>query len=181
MGANFRTGKPVAAVECRSWGMLTKSFYIAEEIPSGSTVVSHWREKLRDLGGAEGFRHRRVFLAALAGLFRSLHEVGIYHNDLKEANIFVCRDEDIQEGSFHLLDLEGIRRFRHLGERRRVKNLVQLNRTMGRMLSNTKKIYFLKTYLGRIFSDGSLKREWIRRIIKVSEREDKRSLRKASG
>ena len=181
MGADFRTGKPVAAVECRSWGMLTKSFYIAEEIPSGSTLDRHWREKLRELGGAEGFRQRRVFLAALAALFRSLHEMGIYHNDLKEANIFVCRDEDIQEASFYLLDLEGIRQFRHLGERRRVKNLVQLNRTMGRMLSNTNKVYFLKTYLGGIFSDGSLKREWIRRILKVSEREDKRSLRKTLG
>jgi len=41
----------VAAVECRSWGLLTKSFYIAEEIPSGSTVDGHWREKLRDLKG----------------------------------------------------------------------------------------------------------------------------------
>ncbi len=181
MGADFRTGKPVAAVECRSWGMLTKSFYIAEEIPSGRTVDGHWREKLRDLRGAEGFRQRRVFLGALAALFRSLHAMGIYHNDLKDANIFVCRDENIQEGSFYLLDLEGIRRFRHLGERRRVKNLVQLNRTMGRMLSNTKKIYFLKTYLGRIFSDGKIKREWIRRIIKVSEREDRRSLRKTLG
>jgi len=181
MGADFRTGKPVAAVECRSWGMLTKSFYIAEEIPSGSTVNGHWREKLKDLKGAEGFRQRRIFLGALAALFRSLHAMGIYHNDLKDANIFVCRDENIQEGSFYLLDLEGIRRFRHLGERRRVKNLVQLNRTMGKTLSNTNKIYFLKIYLGKIFSDGKIKREWIRRIIKVSEREDKRSLRKTLG
>jgi serine/threonine protein kinase len=181
MGAHFRTGKPVAAVECRSWGMLTKSFYIAEEIPSGSTVDGHWREKLRGLKGPEGFRQRRIFLGALAVLFRSLHEIGIYHNDLKDANIFVGQDENIQEGSFYLLDLEGIRRFRHLGERRRVKNLVQLNRTMGRMLSNIKKIYFLKIYLGRIFSDGTIKREWIRRIIKVSEREDRRSLRKTLG
>ncbi len=181
MGADFRTGKPVAAVECRSWGMLTKSFYIAEEIPSGSTVNGHWREKLKDLKGAEGFRQRRIFLGALAALFRSLHAMGIYHNDLKDANIFVCRDENILEGSFYLLDLEGIRRFRHLGERRRVKNLVQLNRTMGRMLSNTKKIYFLKIYLDGIFSDGTIKREWIRRIIKVSEREDRRSLRKTLG
>jgi len=181
MGADFRTGKPVGAVECRSWGMLTKSFYIAEEIPSGSTVDGHWRDKLRDLRGAEGFRQRRIFLGALAALFRSLHEMGIYHNDLKDANIFVCQDEIIREGSFYLLDLEGIRKFRHLGDRRRVKNLVQLNRTMGRMLSNAKKIYFLKTYLGRIFSDGKIKREWIRRINKVSEREDKRSLRKTLG
>jgi len=181
MGADFRTGKPVAAVECRSWGMLTKSFYIAEEIPSGSTVNGHWREKLKDLKGAEGFRQRRIFLGALAALFRSLHAMGIYHNDLKDANIFVCRDENIQEDSFYLLDLEGIRRFRHLGERRRVKNLVQLNRTMGRTLSNTNKIYFLKIYLGKIFSDGKIKREWIRRIIKVSEREDRRSLRKTLG
>ena len=181
MGANFRTGKPVAAVECRSWGMLTKSFYIAEEIPSGSTLDEHWRDELRDMKGAQGCRQRRVFLAALAALFRSLHETGIYHNDLKGANIFVCRDEDIREGSFCLLDLERIRRFRHLSERRRIKNLVQLNRTTGRTMTNATKIYFLKAYLGRVFSDANIRRKWIKKIIKLSEREDKRSLRKTSG
>ena len=180
-GADFRTGKPVAAVECRSWGMLTKSFYIAEEIPSGSTVDGHWRDELRDMKGAQGFRQRRIFLEALAALFRSLHEMGIYHNDLKGANIFVCRNEDIREGSFYLLDLERIRKFRHLSKRRRIKNLVQLNRTMERVMSNTKKIYFLKSYLGRVFSNEEIKREWIKRIIKMSEREDERSLRKTLG
>ncbi len=180
-GADFRTAKPVAAVECRSWGMLTKSFYIAEEIPGGSAVDGHWREKLRDMKGAEGFRRRRIFLGTLARLFRSLHEMGIYHNDLKEANIFVCRNEDVHEGSFYLLDLDGIRKFRRLGERRRIKNLVQLNRTMGRMMSNAKKIYFLKSYLGGDFSNGEIKREWIKRIIKVSGREDRRSLRQTLG
>ena len=180
-GADFRTGKPVAVVECRSWGMLTKSFYIAEEIPSGSTVDEHWRDELRDMKGAQGVRQRRIFLEALAVLFRSLHEMGIYHNDLKGANIFVCRDKDIREGSFYLLDLETIRKFRHLSERRRMKNLVQLKRTTGTMMSNTEKLYFLKSYLGGVFFNEQIKREWVNRILKVSEREDKRSLRKTLG
>lgn len=180
-GADIRTGKPLAAVECRSWGMLTKSFYIAEEIPGGSTVDVHWRDELRDMKGAQGFRQRRFFLEALASLFRSLHEMGIYHNDLKGANIFVCRVKDIRKGSFYLLDLERIRRFRYLSERRRIKNLVQLNRTTGRTMTNATKLYFLKVYLGRVFSDAKKKRDWAKRIIKVSEREDKRSLRKTMG
>jgi serine/threonine protein kinase len=166
MRAGFHTGQPIAAVECRSWGMLTKSFYLSEEIPTGKTADAYWREELIPIRGAEGFRRRRNFLKGLARLFFYLHKGNIYHNDLKDANIVVSPDNEHREESFYLLDLEGIREYRRLNRRRQIKNLAQLNRTLGEFLCASEKLHFLKVYLGNAFSDRREKREWIRRILK---------------
>ena len=176
--AGFHTGLPLAAVECRSWGMLTKSFYLSEEIPASNTADLYWREGLVPLGGPAGFRRRRSFLKLLAGLFGALHRRSIYHNDLKDANILVCSGNGGFDESFYLLDLEGIRRYRRLNRRRRIKNLVQLNRTLGRFLRKPERLYWLRSYLGEGFSDGPEKRDWIRRVLKESCRRNRRSRRK---
>lgn len=177
--AGFRTGEPVAAVEVHSAGILTKSFYLSEEISGGKTADAYWREELLPVKKPEGFHRRRNFLKRLASLFRSLHNAGIYHNDLKDANILVWADNERQKESFYLLDLERIRRGRYLNKRRRIKNLVQLNRTMGRFLRRTEKLYWLKVYMDDLFLDRRAKRRWMTRVLEESARVDRRSLRKS--
>jgi serine/threonine protein kinase len=179
LSAGFNTGRPLAAVECRSAGMLTKSFYLSEEIPGSKTVDLYWREELVPLDGLAGFHPRRAFLRALAGLFRSLHQRNIYHDDLKDANILVSSDEKAGREIFYLLDLEGIRTYRYLNRRRRIKNLVQLNRTLGRFLHGSQKLYWLKEYLGESFEDRQERKKWIRNILLESRRRDQRSLKKS--
>lgn len=176
----FRTGRPVAAVECRSWGMLTKSFYISEEIPMGETIDDYWRRELAAWGRHEGFFRRRKFLRDLALLFRSLHQAKVYHNDLKDANILFSACKNGAQESFHLLDLEGVRLYRYLSNGRRIKNLVQLNRTMGKLLQRTQKLYWLRAYLGPFANDEREKRWWIKKVLKRSVRGDLRSMRKES-
>lgn len=178
MNAGFHTAKPIAAIERRSWGMLTRSFYLSEEIPAAKTVDDYWLGDLLAVAGADGFRRRRDFLRGLAGLFQSLHDRNIYHGDLKDANILFCSGDRRKGESFYLLDLEGIRRYRHLSKRRRLKNLVQLNRTMGRHLRRTERLYLLRVYLGNAFSDQVARRKWIRLILNGTDRGDQRSLRK---
>lgn len=179
LDAGFRTGQPIAAVECRRAGMLAKSFYLSEEIPGSKTVDLYWREEMVPLRGPAGFRHRRSFLRVLAELFRDLHGRSIYHNDLKDANILVCSRNGGSEESFYLLDLEGIRSCRRLSRRRRVKNLVQLNRTFGRFLYRSQRLYWLRSYLGELFEDRKERTQWIREILAESRRRDRRSRRKS--
>ena len=176
--AGFHTGQPLAAVECRSWAMLTKSFYLSEEIPGSKTADLYWREELAPLGGPAGFRRRGNFLKLLAGLFGALHGRGIYHNDLKDANILVCSGNGGADESFYLLDLEGIRSYRRLNRRRRIKNLVQLHRTFGKLLHGSRKLYWLRSYMGEIFRDRKERRQWIRQVLSESRRRDRRSLKK---
>jgi len=85
LNAQVSTAMPVAVVESRRWGVLTKSFFFSEEIEGGKTADSYWCGDLLALKGNQGYHRRRGFLEELALLFKSLHQRGIYHNDLKDS------------------------------------------------------------------------------------------------
>jgi hypothetical protein len=173
--AGIETAKPVAAVERRRWGMLSASFYLTEEVPGGKTANAYWLENLRPLAGIAGVRRRRAFVRALAALFAHLHARDIYHNDLKDFNILVAPKSTVGE-SFYLLDLEGVRRFGQLSRRRRVKNLVQLNRTLGKLVSGAEAMRFLKCYLETQSEHPIQSKTWARSIVKQSRAVDRQKL-----
>jgi tRNA A-37 threonylcarbamoyl transferase component Bud32 len=162
---------PLGAVERRYWGLLAKSFFISEKISGGKTVDVYWRDDLRCLPGDAGRRQRREFLVRLGELFQMLHGRAIYHNDLKDANILAARRQ--QTTAFFLLDLEGVRQYRRLTEKRRLKNLVQLHRTLGRYLRQADKLVVLKHYLGNSYAERRIRRQWIKQILRQSDRLDR--------
>jgi Lipopolysaccharide kinase (Kdo/WaaP) family len=168
--AKIPTVRPVAAVENRAWGTLSKSFFISEEIAEGQTTDAYWVRELRPLRGRAGTERRRGFLRGLAELFRSLHAQQIYHNDLKDANILAVTNGSDSPLRFFLLDLEGVKRYSRLSKKRRLKNLVQLHRTLGRYLRRHEKLFFLKTYLGSESRDHSSKRRLISKILRQTRR-----------
>ena len=172
--SGIRTARPLGAVESRAWGMLNRSFFLSEEIGGAKTADSYWQEELAPVKGTEGVRKRKQFLRGMGELFRSLHEQDVYHNDLKDANILVRPNSSGEElEHFYLLDLEGIRRYRELNRRRRIKNLVQLNRTLGRYLRHVDKVRFLKTYMGPSFSNRTDKRSTIATVLRRSDKLDR--------
>jgi serine/threonine protein kinase len=172
--AGFATAKPLAALESRRCGVVTKSFYLSEEIADGKTADTYWREDLT-IAQPQRLRRRRQFLSGLALTFQTLHRQGVYHNDLKDANIIVVPEKDAE--LFYLLDLEGTRRYSDLNLRRKVKNIVQLNHTLGRLLRRTEKMYFLKVYLDSSFASKRIKRRWVTAVIEQSRRRDLKSRR----
>jgi tRNA A-37 threonylcarbamoyl transferase component Bud32 len=169
--ASIPTAVPIAAVENRVRGAITKSFFIAEEIANGKTVDAYWRDELDTLSGRDGFARRRGFLKGLAHLFLNLHSQGIYHNDLKDANILAV-DGSGGGVRFFLLDLEGVKRYATLSVKRRVKNLVQLHRTLGLYLRQTDKLIFLKCYLGASFARRKVRRKLVEKLLRESRRLD---------
>jgi serine/threonine protein kinase len=168
--AGIRTARPLAAVDSRSWGMLNRSFFLSEEIENGKTADAYWREELLTVKGKEGTQRRKRFLQGIGELFRCLHQQNVYHNDLKDANILVQPEFSTGGEHFYLLDLEGIRRYRRLNRRRQTKNLVQLNRTLGKYLRATEKLRFLESYLGPSFSNRIDKRDWAVSVLRQSNR-----------
>jgi tRNA A-37 threonylcarbamoyl transferase component Bud32 len=167
----YATASPVAAVEYRRWGILIKSLYLSEEISGAKSVDNFWRDDLSALKGVDGHVNRRVFLRSLARLFSSLHEHGIYHNDLKAANILVVNTGAIIEPVFSLIDLQGLRKCWFVSRRRRIKNLAQLNRTLGVHLSRTEKLSFFKAYGESRWLDRRSTRELVKRIVDETTRQ----------
>lgn len=172
--AHVSIATPFAAVEKRSWGALTKSFFVTQEVVGGQTIDAFWLQVLRPLRGTDGFERRRSFLRGLAELFRSLHSQDIYHDDLKDANILTVASAGDRSVAFLLLDIEGVKRSSRLSEKRRIKNLAQLYRTFGRYVSASLKLYFLKEYLGSLFLERELKRRMISKVLRRSKRLDAR-------
>lgn len=166
------TAKPIAAVEKRNRGSVRQSFFLSEEILGGVTVDAYWMTVLQPLPHRQGFKRRRVFLYALGSLLRVLHARGVYHNDLKDANILAVARGEEGEIDLYLLDLEGVRQYRVLSEGRRLKNLVQLHRTLGRHLARGQRLALLRAYLGQSFFDRRLRRSLVGKVVGASQRLD---------
>ena len=169
--AGFATARPIAAVEYRRHGLLTKSLYLSEEITGAKTGGAFWCENLAALEGVEGYRKRRAFLRKLARLIKSLHDKRIYHNDLKVSNVLVQEERTLTEDPFSLIDLQGLRKCFYVSRRRKIKNLAQLNRTLGVSLTRAEKVYFLGAYGDYRISNRRKKRDFIQRILAETTRQ----------
>jgi hypothetical protein len=173
--AGIDSARPIASVEIRRRGMLESSFFVAEEIAGAQTSDRFWRTILKPAGGRNGFQQRRAYLARLAALFASLHAQRIYHGDLKDANIMAFAGENGPR--FALLDLEGVRRCAVISRHRRVKNLVQLYRTLGKNLRRPEQVFFLKSYLGADFRNRLIRRRFVMDVLNFARRVDRRKAR----
>jgi tRNA A-37 threonylcarbamoyl transferase component Bud32 len=168
----YATAKPLAVVEYRTWGVLTKSLYLSEQVSGAKTIDTFWHEDLTVLTGADGYQKRRAFLRALARLLSSLHRRRIYHNDLKASNILILAREAPMENLLSVIDVQGLKQCFYVSKRRRIKNLAQLDRTLGRLLTNTQKLFFLKAYGGLAFwFNQRRKQDLIKTILDETKRQ----------
>ncbi len=153
----------VAAVEDRRLGILRRSFFVTREVAGAVTADRHWAT----LAGRPADRRR--FACALGDLVRRLHAAGVYHNDLKDVNVLVGPG-----GALTLLDLERVRIGRPPGRRRRIKNLVQLERTLGRLTSAPARLRLLGAYLGAAATRPD-RRAWASAVLAAAARKDGRT------
>jgi len=164
----FGVPEVVAAVEERRLGAVRRSFFVTREVTGAVTADRYW-EGLA--AGPPAARQR--FAAWLGELFRRLHAAGVYHNDLKDVNVLV-RPGGTTGLESVLLDLERVRIGRTVSRRRRTKNLVQLDRTLGRAAAATTRLRFLRAYLGATASAAEV-RAWSAEITAAAERKDRRA------
>lgn len=80
----------------------------------------------------------------LAGLIRKMHACGFNHRDL-----YLCHILRDNRGNLYIVDLHRVQRRAAVPERWRVKDIAALNYSApAGMISRTKRLLFLKTYLG---------------------------------
>ena len=147
------------AVEVRRAGVVTKSFFVTREVAESETLDRYWT-RLREEGRSKA---RRTLAVRLGALFARLHERGVYHNDLKDVNVMARASAP--EPELTLLDLERVSvGAGPLGRRRRVKNLVQLDRTLGVRASRSQRLRMLRAYLGPA-GDRAARRAWATDVL----------------
>ena len=167
----FATPEPIAAIEFRRAGLLRRSFFVTREVAGAVTADMRWQAILADPDAPRRRAARRAFARALGDLFRRLHTAGLYHNDLKDVNVLV--DGSAVAPHLVVLDLERVRALGRVGRRRRVKNLVQLARTLGRQARATDCARFLGMYLGAT-STRAERRAWATAVARRAAQKDRR-------
>jgi hypothetical protein len=142
--AGFHCARPLAAMDVIE-GFAVRASYLMSEALENAEILSHFALG-RDGGKRHGYARRNSVSDALATELRRLHDAGIYTRDLQETNIMV--EEHDGALHFYFLDLEDFRRVSTLSPRRRMLNLVHLDRSIGRFLSRAGRLDFLYAYLG---------------------------------
>ncbi len=143
-GAGFLVPAPLAACEQLSAGAVRTSWMFSDGLDK-ARVFSRFIE--RGHAPAEQERRlRRDTLEAVARCVRRLHDAGLFTSDLQETNLMLDRADGALR--IHFVDLDGFRQLGRVSWKRRRRNLVQLDRSVGRFMSRCERLRFLHTYLG---------------------------------
>lgn len=169
----FPVARPLAAVEQRVAGTVRESWYCSEALLTQVPLDAYWRDHQRQWTRAQ----RRVFLQSLAEFLRTFHAAGLYAGDMRDANLFVESDGELH-WKFYLVDLDRVLHYKKLSQRRRLKNLVQLERTLGRRASASERMFFLHHYLGHPLPSRAQRHALTRRLLRLRRRKDREYARR---
>ena len=169
----FPVPQPLAVVEKRVAGTVRESVYCCEGLLTQVPLDVYWRERQQHWP----LQQRRTFLRALAEFLRTFHAAGLYAGDLRDANLLVEEQGDTH-WKFYLVDLDRVVHHAPLGQRRRLKNLVQLERTLGRSARVSERLFFLYHYLGNPLPSQAQRRALLRRLVRLRKRKDREYARR---
>jgi len=142
--AGFLFPRPLAAADRLRAGAIRISWLFSEAL-SEAAMFSVFLDRRR--GGRRLQRQwRRAVLAAVATTIRRMHEEKLFSSDLQETNLML--EGEPEHLRIYFVDLDGLRRLPQVSWRRRRRNLVQLDRSVGRFLSRPERLHFLRAYLG---------------------------------
>lgn len=163
---------PIAAMDEVSGGAVRASYLISEALLEADSL-SRFALGPGEIKGRDARRRRRI-LAAVAREVKRMHDAGIYTRDLQETNVMVADDD---AGGFRVwfIDLEDFRRDRGNGgvsRERRVRNLVHLDRSIGRFLCRAARLAFLYDYIGGRPERGEARR-MVREVLAMRARIDR--------
>jgi tRNA A-37 threonylcarbamoyl transferase component Bud32 len=175
--AGFRCPEPYVALDVGRAGSILAAYLISEPLANAKTLsafVDWWHPRL----GLQR-RWRRKTLVAVAREVSRLHDRGLFNSDLQETNLML--DDRGGELKIYFVDLDGFRLLKRVGWRRRERNLVQLDRSLGRFLSRSARLEFLYAYLG-----GKPERRKARTIVsrllaRKAVEDRRRGVRRAGG
>ncbi|MBI3756473.1 MAG: glycosyltransferase [Deltaproteobacteria bacterium] len=163
----FPIPRPLGVFEHRAGGMVRESWYCSEGLLTQLPLNQYWRQQQR-----WSLRQRRAFLRALAEFLRTFHQAGLYAGDMRDANLLVEDNGDAQ-WKFYLVDFDRILQTSVLSVKRRQKNLVQLERTLGRSAHVSERLFFLHCYWGAALPSRFERRQFIQQLLQLRRQKDR--------
>jgi tRNA A-37 threonylcarbamoyl transferase component Bud32 len=137
----FAHPRPLLILQTLKVGSIRASYVVAEPLRA-ALVLSRFA-----LGRARPPSLRRRVSQLVGAEIRRLHAAGIYTRDLQETNLMI--EERNAQLMLYFVDFEDIRRVRKVSFEQRMRNLVHLDRSVGRFASRAQRLRFLYDYLGR--------------------------------
>jgi tRNA A-37 threonylcarbamoyl transferase component Bud32 len=158
---------PLAALNLLRGGAVRAS-YLVSELLSDADTLSRFALGPRGIKARDIARRKRIS-DAVARAVRRLHDAGLYTRDLQETNLMIA-DDGVGGFRVYFIDLEDFRRARgRVSQRRRMLNLVHLDRSIGRFMCRAARLDFFYAYLGGRPSRAEARR-LMRRYLALRER-----------
>ncbi|MGR3174095.1 MAG: lipopolysaccharide kinase InaA family protein [Candidatus Scalindua sp.] len=164
----LNTPEPLALMEKKVLGITTSSYLIMEDARDCLEMDRYILKDFHDKSSLRKWKKKRALINNLAETMGRMHNLNIFHHDLKTCNIMVKE----KGTSFYItfLDFDKVSFEEEITIRKRVKNLTQLNLSTPKLISTTDRLRFLKEYL-RQCSIIDEKKNILREIINLSKTE----------
>jgi len=164
----------VLCAEKRHGILWAGSFLVTREIPGALSLDAYVADVLQN-GSLPPDKKRRI-IADLAGFVRRLHDLKLYHADLKGANILIT---DGDEGfRFHLIDADRVKFKKIMTFRKKIRNLLQLSASLS-CVSVTDRLRFFSYYAGK--GRNPAKRRTLEKMNRLTERRFKQAPLRGTG
>ena len=138
---------PVALGEQRRRSFLLENYLITHAIPGAMPLDEFVERRLQTWPEPRRTRVRHSLADSLATLTARLHDAGFVHQDFHPGNILVRMDDDDDEPSLAMIDLDALRVCRPLGWTDAQLNLALLNHYFWLRCDRSDRYRFLRTYL----------------------------------
>jgi hypothetical protein len=138
---------------------------ITEAIEKGRGLHQYFHEICEPAPAKDRHVEKRAALYHLGTVIGKLHARGICHGDLRWGNVLVDRSHGGQPRVV-FLDNERTSSHPRIPDRKRLKNLVQLNIGSDPLITRTDRLRFFQAYLEENPELLSEKKKWMRWILK---------------
>jgi serine/threonine protein kinase len=168
LGKNaFEAPVVVAMGERKSSFFDRENFLVTLEVENAKQIYQFIPESLKSFTKKQ-LQDKRELIRAFGHTVGKMHAKGVFHGDLKVANVLARRGKN--GWHFFFIDNERTRQFYWLLPWLRLKNLVQLNLHRTDALTDNDRMRFFKSYLQENPLIARKRTAWAKKIIKKTNR-----------
>lgn len=163
----FYTPIPLMYGVRKSFCLYTTNFLITTSA-DGENTYKYFETRFPLPLSVDSFNEKRALIKTAGHEIGRLHRTGFFHGDLRVGNIII--QEKGSSAKFFIIDNERTIYCKSIPERKRIKNLVQINMARFPQITKSDRLRFLNAYISENPLLLSSREELIRKIHYLTER-----------